>query len=198
MKSQEKRVVMVTMVVQKVLSVNITVNMLLGVKSWVLNQLKLSTTIKGGILVAKTIRGRRYRSQLESILSYLYSQANLFYGWGSAVGEYTYSLLQYGNLLKEKFQVVYFPEANVVQLQLPVVENGVTQINAFNFVSEDYPHFLFREQEVIRLKGMEFSNLVSKLDSMTFSLDDDYYKELPLRFRYNYIVVFNNKQFPVD
>lgn len=172
--------------------------MLLGVRSWVLNQLKLSTTIKGGILVAKTIRGRRYRSQLESILSYLYSQANLFYGWGSTVGEYTYSLLQYGNLLKEKFQVVYFPEANVVQLQLPVVENGVTQINAFNFVSEDYPHFLFREQEVIRLKGMEFSNLVSKLDSMTFSLDDDYYKELPLRFRYNYIIVFNNKQFPVD
>lgn len=148
--------------------------------------------------MAKTIRGRRYRSQLESILAYLYSQANLFYGWGSTVGEYTYSLLQYGNILEEKFQVVYFPEANVVQLQIPVIENGVTQINAFNFVSGDYPHFLFREQEVIRLKGMEFTNLVSKLDSMTFSLDDDYYKELPLRFRYNYIVVFNNKQFPVD
>ena len=148
--------------------------------------------------MAKTIRGRRYRSQLESILAYLYSQANLFYGWGSTVGEYTYSLLQYGNILEEKFQVVYFPEANVVQLQIPVIENGVTQINAFNFVSEDYPHFLFREQEVIRLKGMEFTNLVSKLDYMTFSLDDDYYKELPLRFRYNYIVVFNNKQFPVD
>lgn len=148
--------------------------------------------------MAKTIRGRRYRSQLESILAYLYSQANLFYGWGSTVGEYTYSLLQYGNILEEKFQVVYFPEANVVQLQIPVIENGVTQINAFNFVSEDNPHFLFREQEVIRLKGMEFTNLVSKLDSMTFSLDDDYYKELPLRFRYNYIVVFNNKQFPVD
>lgn len=148
--------------------------------------------------MAKTIRGRRYCSQLESILAYLYSQANLFYGWGSTVGEYTYSLLQYGNILEEKFQVVYFPEANVVQLQIPVIENGVTQINAFNFVSEDYPHFLFREQEVIRLKGMEFTNLVSKLDSMTFSLDDDYYKELPLRFRYNYIVVFNNKQFPVD
>lgn len=148
--------------------------------------------------MAKTIRGRRYRSQLESILADLYSQANLFYGWDSTVGEYTYSLLQYGDILKEKFQVVYFPEANVVQLQLPVIENGVTYINAFNFVSEDYPHFLFREQEVIRLKGMEFTNLVSKLDSMTFSLDDDYYKELPLRFRYNYIVVFNNKQFPVD
>ena len=148
--------------------------------------------------MAKTIRGRRYRSQLESILAYLYSQANLFYGWGSTVGEYTYSLLQYGNILEEKFQVVYFPEANVVQLQIPVIENEVTQINAFNFVSDDYPHFLFREQEVIRLKGMEFTNLVSKLDSMTFSLDDDYYKELPLRFRYNYIVVFNNKQFPVD
>jgi hypothetical protein len=148
--------------------------------------------------MAKTIRGRRYRSQLESILADLYSQANLFYGWGSSVGEYTYSLLQYGNLLEEKFQVVYFPEANVVQLHIPVVENGVTHINAFNFVSEDYPHFLFREQEVIRLKGKEFPNLVSKLDSMTFSLDDDYYKELPLRFRYNNIVVFNNKQFPVD
>ena len=148
--------------------------------------------------MAKTIRGRRYRSQLESILADLYSQANLFYGWGSTVGEYTYSLLQYGNILEEKFQVVYFPEANVVQLHIPVVENGVTHINAFNFVSEDYPHFLFREQEVIRLKGKEFPNLVSKLDSMTFSLDDDYYKELPLRFRYNNIVVFNNKQFPVD
>ena len=148
--------------------------------------------------MAKTIRGRRYRSQLESILADLYSQANLFYGWGSTVGEYTYSLLQYGNILEEKFQVVYFPEANVVQLHIPVVENGVTQIYAFNFVAEDYPHFLFREQEVIRLKGMEFPNLVSKLDSMTFSLDDDYYKELPLRFRYNCIVVFNNKQFPVD
>ena len=148
--------------------------------------------------MAKTIRGRRYRSQLESILVDLYSQANLFYGWGSTVGEYTYSLLQYGNILEEKFQVVYYPDDRVVQLQLSVVENGVTHINAFNFVSEDYPHFLFREQEVIRLKGTEFPNLVSKLDSMTFSLDDDYYKEHPLRFRYNNIVVFNNKQFPVD
>ena len=148
--------------------------------------------------MAKTIRGRRYRSQLESILSYLYSQANLFYGWGSTVGEYTYSLLQYGNLLKEKFQVVYFPEANVVQLQLPVVENGVTQINAFNFVSEDYPYFLYEGSEVIRLKGREFPNLVEKLKSMTVSLDDEYYLERPLRFRYNYIKVFNNKQYPVD
>jgi len=77
---------------------------------------------------------------------------------------------------------VYFPEANVVQLHLPVVENGVTQINSFNFVSEDYPYFLFREQEVIRLKGTKFPNLVSRLNSMTFSLDDDYYKEHPLRF----------------
>lgn len=93
---------------------------------------------------------------------------------------------------------MYYPEAKVVQLQLPIIENGVTHINAFNFVGEDYPYFLFREQEVIRLKGMEFPNLLSKLDSMTVSLDDDYYKEHPLRFRYNYIVVFNNKQFPVD
>ena len=172
--------------------------MLLGVRRWVLSQLKLSTTIRKGILMAKTIRGRRYRSQLESILAYLYSQANLFYGWGSTVGEYTYSLLQYGDILKEKFQVVYYPDDRVVQLQIPVVENGVAHIHAFNFVSEDYPHFLFREQEVIRLKGMEFPNLVSKLNSMTFSLDDEYYLERPLRFRYNYIVVFNNKQFPVD
>lgn len=148
--------------------------------------------------MAKTVRGRRYRSQLESILAYLYSQANLFYGWGSTVGEYTYSLLQYGDILKEKFQVVYFPEANVVQLQLPVVENGVTQINAFNFVSEDYPYFLYEEQEVIRLNGMDFPNLEAKLKSMTVSLDDKYYLERPIRFRYNYIVVFNNKQFPVD
>lgn len=148
--------------------------------------------------MAKTIRGRRYRSQLETILSYLYSQANLFYGWGSTIGEYTYSLLQYGDTLKEKFQVVYFPEANVVQLQLPVIENGVTQINAFNFVGENYPYFLFEGNEVIRLKGMDFPNLVKKLKSMTVSLDDEYYLERPLRFRYNYIVVFNNKQFPVD
>lgn len=148
--------------------------------------------------MAKTIRGRRYRSQLESILADLYSQANLFYGWGSTVGEYTYSLLQYGDILKEKFQVVYFPEANVVQLHIPVVENGVTQIYAFNFVSEDYPHFLYEEQEVIRLKGREFPQLVEKLKSMTVSLDDKYYLERPIRFRYNYIKVFNNKQFPVD
>lgn len=148
--------------------------------------------------MAKTIRGRRYRSQLESILADLYSQANLFYGWGSTVGEYTYSLLQYGNLLEEKFQVVYFPEANVVQLHIPVVENGVTQIYAFNFVAEDYPYFLFEEQEVIRLKGREFPQLVEKLKSMTVSLDDEYYLERPIRFRYNYIKVFNNKQFPVD
>lgn len=148
--------------------------------------------------MAKTIRGRRYRSQLESILAYLYSQANLFYGWGSTVGEYTYSLLQYGNILEEKFQVVYFPEANVVQLHIPVVENGVTQIYAFNFVSEDYPHFLFEGNEVIRLKGGEFPQLVEKLKSMTASLDDEYYLEHPIRFRYNYIKVFNNKQFPVD
>ena len=148
--------------------------------------------------MAKTIRGRRYRSQLESILADLYSQANLFYGWGSTVGEYTYSLLRYGDILKEKFQVVYFPEANVVQLHIPVVENGVTQINAFNFVSEDYPYFLFEEQEVIRQKGREFPQLVEKLKSMTVSLDDEYYLERPIRFRYNYIKVFNNKQFPVD
>lgn len=146
----------------------------------------------------RTEKGRRYRSQLESILSYLYSQANLFYGWGSSIGEYTFSLLQYGNILEEKFQVVYYPEAKVVQLQLPVVENGVTQINAFNFVSENYPYFLFEGQEVIRLKGMDFPNLEAKLKSMTFSLDDEYYLEHPLRFRYNNIVVFNNKQFPVD
>lgn len=148
--------------------------------------------------MAKTIRGRRYRSQLESILVDLYSQANLFYGWGSTIGEYTFSLLQYGNILEEKFQVKYYPDDRVVQLYLPVVENGVTQINAFNFVSENYPYFLFEGQEVIRLKGMDFPNLEAKLKSMTVSLDDDYYKEHPLRFRYNYIVVFNNKQFPVD
>ena len=93
---------------------------------------------------------------------------------------------------------MYFPEANVVQLQLPVVENGVTQINAFNFVGENYPYFLFEGNEVIHLKGMDFPNLVEKLKSMTVSLDDEYYLERPLRFRYNYIVVFNNKQFPVD
>ena len=152
--------------------------------------------------MAKTIRGRRYRSQLESILADLYSQANLFYGWGSTVGEYTYSLLQYGNILQEKFQVVYLPNYTsgneVVQLFLPVVENGQTQINIFNFVAEDYPYFLYEGSEVIRLKGREFPNLVEKLKSMTVSLDSVDYLEYPLRFRYNNIVVFNNKQFPVD
>lgn len=152
--------------------------------------------------MAKTIRGRRYRSQLESILSYLYSEANLFYGWGSSVGEYTYSLLQYGRVLEEQFQVVYLPNYTsgneVVQLFLPVVENGVTQINIFNFVAEDYPYFLYEGSEVIRLKGTEFPKLVEKLKSMTVSLDSVDYLEHPLRFRYNNIVVFNNKQFPVD
>ena len=146
----------------------------------------------------RTEKGRRYRSQLESILSYLYSQANLFYGWGSSIGEYTFSLLQYGNILEEKFQVKYYPDDRVVQLFLPVVENGQTQINAFNFVANDYPHFLYEGSEVIRIKGMDFPNLVEKLKTMTVSLDDEYYLERPLRFRYNYIVVFNNKQFPVD
>ena len=148
--------------------------------------------------MAKTIRGRRYRSQLESILAVLYSQANLFYGWGSTIGEYTFSLLQYGNILEEKFQVKYYPDDRVVQLYLPVVEKGVTHINIFNFVAEDYPYFLFEGQEVIRLKGMDFPNLVEKLKSMAVSLDDEYYLERPIRFRYNYIKVFNNKQFPVD
>lgn len=148
--------------------------------------------------MAKTIRGRRYRSQLESILAVLYSQANLFYGWGSTIGEYTFSLLQYGNILKEKFQVKYYPDDRVVQLYLPVVEKGVAHINIFNFVAEDYPYFLFEEKEVIRLKGREFPQLVEKLKSMTVSLDDEYYLERPIRFRYNYIKVFNNKQFPVD
>ena len=146
----------------------------------------------------RTEKGRHYRSQLESILSYLYSQANLFYGWGSSIGEYTFSLLQYGNILEEKFQVVYLPNDGVVQLYLPVVENGVTHINIFNFVAEDYPYFLYEGNEVIRLKGMEFPQLVEKLKSMTVSLDDEYYLERPIRFRYNYIKVFNNKQFPVD
>lgn len=110
--------------------------------------------------MAKTIRGRRYRSQLETILSYLYSQANLFYGWGSSIGEYTFSLLQYGNILEEQFQVVYLPNYltgnEVVQLFIPVVENGQTQINIFNFVAEDYPYFLYEGNEVIRLKGNGF------------------------------------------
>lgn len=146
----------------------------------------------------RTEKGRRYRSQLESILAYLYSQANLFYGWGSTIGGYTFSLLQYGNILEEHLQVKYSPDNRVVQLYLPVVENGVVQINAFNFVAEDYPYFLFEGNEVIRLKGMEFPKLVEKLKSMTVNLDDEYYLGRPLRFRYNYIVVFNNKQFPVD
>lgn len=45
---------------------------------------------------------------------------------------------------------------------------------------------------------MEFPKLVEKLKSMTVNLDDEYYLGRPLRFSYNYIVVFNNKQFPVD
>ena len=146
----------------------------------------------------RTEKGKYYRSQLEIVLSYLYGQANLFYGWGSSIGEYTFSLLQYGNILEEKFQVKYYPDDKVVQLYLPVVENGVTQINAFNFVAEDYPYFLFEGSEVIRLKGVGFPQLVEKLKSMTVSLDDEYYLERPIRFRYNYIKVFNNKQFPVD
>ena len=150
----------------------------------------------------RTEKGMLYRSQLETVLAYLYSQANLFYGWGSSIGEYTFSLLQYGNILEEKFQVVYFPNYlkgdEVVQLFLPIVENGVTQINVFNFVAEDYPYFLYEGQEVIRLKGVGFPQLVEKLKSMTVSLDSEYYLEQPLRFRYNSIVVFNNKQFPVD
>ena len=154
------------------------------------------------MLMTRTEKGRRYRSQLESILSYLYSQANLFYGWGSSVGEYTFSLLQYGNILEEQFQVVYLPNYTsgneVVQLFIPVVENGQTQIHIFNFVAEDYPYFLYEGQEVIRLKGAGFPQLVEKLKSMTSSLDSVDYLEHPLRFRYNYIVVFNNKQFPVD
>lgn len=113
--------------------------------------------------MTRTEKGQIYRSQLESILAYLYSQANLFYGWGSSVGEYTYGLLQYGNILEEKFQVKYYPDDKVVQLYLPVVENGVTQINAFNFVAEDYPYFLFEGNEVIRPKGMDFPNLVEKI-----------------------------------
>ena len=47
MKSQEKQAEMATTVVQKVLSANITVNMLLGARSWVLSQLGLSTMTKG-------------------------------------------------------------------------------------------------------------------------------------------------------
>ena len=146
----------------------------------------------------RTEKGRRYRSRLETVLAYLYSQANSFYGWGSTIGEYTFSLLQYGSILEEHIQVKYYPDDRVIQLYLPVVENGVVQINAFNFVADDYPYFLFEGQEIIRLKGMDFPNLVEKLKSMTVSLNDEYYLERPIRFRYNYIKVFNNKQFPVD
>lgn len=148
--------------------------------------------------MTRTDKGRRYRSRLETVLAYLYSQANLFYGWGSTIGEYTFSLLQYGNILEEQFQVKYLPDDKVIQLFLPTVINETTNINIFNFVADDYPYFLYEGQEVIRLKGREFHNLVEKLKSMTVSLDDEYYLERPLRFRYNYIIVFNNKQFPVD
>lgn len=72
----------------------------------------------------RTDKGRRYRSRLETVLAYLYSQANLFYGWGSTIGEYSFSLLQYGNILEENLQVEYFLNDNVVQLFLPIVENG--------------------------------------------------------------------------
>lgn len=108
--------------------------------------------------MTRTDRGRRYRSRLETVLAYLYSQANLFYGWGSTIGEYSFSLLQYGNILEENLQVEYFPNDNVVQLFLPIVENGQTQINIFNFVGENYPYFLFEGQEVIRLKVGSFLN----------------------------------------
>lgn len=148
--------------------------------------------------MTRTDKGRRYRSRLETVLAYLYSQANLFYGWGSTIGEYTFSLLQYGNILEEQFQVKYLPDDKVIQLYLPTVNNGTTNINIFNFVADDYPYFLYEGQEVIRLKRREFSNLVEKLKSMTVSLDSVDYLEYPLRFRYNYIIVFNNKQFPVD
>lgn len=148
--------------------------------------------------MTRTDKGRRYRSRLETVLAYLYSQANLFYGWGSTIGEYTFSLLQYGNILEEQFQVKYLPDDKVIQLFLPTVINGTTNIDIFNFVADDYPYFLYEGQEVIRIKGREFSNLVEKLKSMTVSLDDEYYLERPIRFRYNYIKVFNNKQFPVD
>ena len=148
--------------------------------------------------MTRTDKGRRYRSRLETVLAYLYSQANLFYGWGSTIGEYTFSLLQYGNILEEQFQVKYLPDDRVIQLFLPTVINGTTNINIFNFVADDYPYFLYEGQEVIRLKGREFSNLVEKLKSMTVSLDDEYYLERPLRFKDNYIKVVNNKQFPVD
>lgn len=171
--------------------------MFLGAISWVLTQQLLFIMIRG-MLMERTRKGMQYRSQLETVLAYLYSQANLFYGWGSTIGEYTFSLLQYGNILEEQFQVKYLPDDKVIQLFLPIVENGVTQINIFNFVGENYPYFLYEGQEVIRLKGREFSNLVEKLKSMTVSLDDEYYLERPLRFKYNYIKVFNNKQFPVD
>lgn len=171
--------------------------MLLGAKSWVLTQQLLFITIRG-MLMERTRKGMQYRSQLETVLAYLYSQANLFYGWGSTIGEYSFSLLQYGNILEENLQVEYFPNDNVVQLFLPIVENGQTQINIFNFVGENYPYFLFEGQEVIRLKGVGFPQLVEKLKSMTVSLNDEYYFERPIRFRYNYIKVFNNKQFPVD
>lgn len=93
---------------------------------------------------------------------------------------------------------MYYPDDRVVQLYLPIVENGITHINVFNFVAEAYPYFLYEGSEVIPLKGREFPNLVEKLKSMTVSLDDEYYLERPLRFRYNYIKVFNNKQYPVD
>lgn len=171
--------------------------MLLGARSWVLYQRLLSTTTRG-YAMERTEKGRRYRSRLETVLAYLYSQANSFYGWGSTIGEYTFSLLQYGSILEEHIQVKYYPDDRVIQLYLPVVENGVVQINAFNFVADDYPYFLFEGQEIIRLKGMDFPNLVEKLKSMTVSLNDEYYLERPIRFRYNYIKVFNNKQFPVD
>ena len=171
--------------------------MLLGAKSWVLTQQLLFIMIRS-MLMERTRKGMQYHSQLETVLAYLYSQANLFYGWGSTIGEYSFSLLQYGNILEENLQVEYLPNDNVVQLFLPIVKNGKTQINIFNFVAEDYPYFLFEGQEVIRLKGMEFPKLVEKLKSMTVSLDDEYYLERPIRFRYNYIKVFNNKQFLVD
>lgn len=148
--------------------------------------------------MTRTDKGRRYRSRLETVLAYLYSQANLFYGWGSTIGEYTFSLLQYGNILEEQFQVKYLPDDKVIQLFLPTVINGTTNINIFNFVADDYPYFLYEGQEVIRLKGRDFSNLVEKLKSMTVSLDDEYYLERPLKFRYNCIITFNYKQFPVD
>lgn len=145
-----------------------------------------------------TKKGRLYKSNFEELFAFLYNHANRFYGWGCSVGEYTFSLLQYDDILKENLKISFLETDGVVQLHIPDVVKGEISMTTFTFVSEDYPYFLFEGGEVIRLKNDTFYYIKSKLWELTLQGLNRTVTTVPLYFMYDSVKVEGRKEVRIN